>query len=254
MAARKADRRRSTTARRSRLPRAMSRSRGRGIAATRRVGRGYPLWPGNVVRADGGCHVGFCNTYRGSHNLLRRARCCAGTGYNSKRHSSFPRAFNSSHFDGHELHDVVQFAVGKLPNRLPHSAAARARWNFRRSAACTQRDLKLDIEHSVQHWLHFQPTRVPHALLATILPNWKIKRATIRFLRHMAHLPCPSAASRRPGRSRIPIPSPSGNASSSAITTATRSPTPFLFNALETGWACSSADAADADPAGSSRP
>ena len=221
----------------------------------------------------------FAIPYRGGHDLFRRARCCARTGYNSKRrsssfarhtpnlhssfancskhHSSFPRAFNSSHFDGHELHDVVQFAVGKLPNRLPHSAAARARWNFRRSAACTQRDLKLDIEHSVQHWLHFQPTRVPHALLATILPNWKIKRATIRFLRHMAHLPCPSAASRRPGRSRIPIPSPSGNASSSAITTATRSPTPFLFNALETGWACSSADAvdaADADPAGSSRP
>ena len=119
----------------------------------------------------------------------------------------------------------MQFAVGKLPNRLPHSRAARARWNFRRSAACTQRDLKLDIEHSVQHWLHFQLTRVPHALLPTILPNWKIKRATIRFLWHMAHSPCPSAASRHPGRSRIPIPRSSGSASSSAITTDRRWPT-----------------------------
>jgi hypothetical protein len=67
------------------------------------------------VRGDGGCHVGFCNPYSGGHDLFRRARCCAGTGYDSKRrsssfarhtsklhssfancskhHSSFPRAF-----------------------------------------------------------------------------------------------------------------------------------------------------------------
>jgi len=131
--------------------------------------------------------VGVSNPGRSGRDLLRRARCCARTGYysklhcsfprnNSERHSSFPRAFNSNHFNGHKLHDVVQLAGGKLPNRLPHSRGAddRVRWK--------RRDLKLDIEHSVQHGLHFQPTRVPDELLATILPDWKIRLAAVRSL------------------------------------------------------------------------
>ena len=139
--------------------------------------------------------MGFCNPYRGSHNLLRRARCCAGTGYNSKRHSSFPRAFNSSHFDGHELHDVVQLAGGKLSNPLRHSRAADDRRN---------RNLKRDRERCVRNGLHFEPAWMSDELLPAILPNWKIKRATVRFPWHTAHSPCRSPLPRRPGPSMNP--------------------------------------------------
>ena len=160
--------------------------------------------------------MGFCNPYRSGHDLLRRARCCAGTGYNSKRHSSFPRAFNSRHFDGHELHDVVQLAGVKLPNRLCHSRAAQdhAHWN--------NRDLKRDIEHRVRNGLYFEPASMSDELRPTILPNWKIKRAAVRFLWHTAsfQLPCRPAASRRPGPPRR-----STLTSSCATRTGRRSPT-----------------------------
>ena len=132
--------------------------------------------------------MGFYNPYRGSRDLFRRARCCAGTGYDSKRrsssfarhtsklhssfancskhHSSFPRAFNSRHFDGHQLHDVMQLAVGKLSHRLRHSRAADDR-----------RDLQRDSERGVCNGLHFEPASMSYELLPTILPNRKIKRA-----------------------------------------------------------------------------
>jgi hypothetical protein len=74
------------------------------------------------------------------------------------------------------LHDVVQLAGGKLPNRLRHSRAAHdhAHWN--------NRDLKRDIAHGVHNGLHFEPARMSDDLLPRILPNRKIKRAAVRFL------------------------------------------------------------------------
>jgi hypothetical protein len=66
------------------------------------------------------------------------------------------------------LHDVVQLAGVKLPNRLRHSRAAHnhAPWN--------NRDLKRDIEHRVRDGLHYEPDRMSDELFPTILPNWKI--------------------------------------------------------------------------------
>jgi hypothetical protein len=74
------------------------------------------------------------------------------------------------------LHDVVQLAGGKLPNRLRHSRAAHdhAHWN--------NRDLKRDIAHGVHNGLHFQPARMSDELLPRILPNRKIKRAAVTAL------------------------------------------------------------------------
>jgi hypothetical protein len=84
------------------------------------------------------------------------------------------RAFNPNHFDGYELHDVVQLAGGKLPDRLlySHDAHDHAHW--------TNREFKRDIKHSMQDGLHFEPTRMSDELLPTILPNWKIRRAAVR--------------------------------------------------------------------------
>ena len=77
------------------------------------------------------------------------------------------------------MHDVVQLAGGKLPDRLPHSRGAddRVRW---------KRDLKCDIEYGLRDGLQFEPTRVSDELLSTILTNWKITRAADRFRWHIA--------------------------------------------------------------------
>jgi hypothetical protein len=71
------------------------------------------------------------------------------------------------------LHDVVQLAGSKLPDRLRHSRGAddRVRW---------KRDLKRDIEYRLRNGLHFEPTRVSDELLANVLTNWKITPAGIR--------------------------------------------------------------------------
>jgi hypothetical protein len=67
------------------------------------------------------------------------------------------------------LHDVVQLAGGKLPNRLRHSRAAHDH------AYRNNRDLKRDIAHGVHNGLHFEPARMSDELLPRILPNRKIK-------------------------------------------------------------------------------
>ena len=87
-----------------------------------------------------------------------------------KASSSFDRAwFNSSHFDGHELHDVVQLPGSKLPNRLRHSGGDHGHSN-----------LKRDKEHDVRCRLHYDPGLMSDELLPSILPNWTIKRAVVR--------------------------------------------------------------------------
>ena len=54
-----------------------------------------------------------------------------------KASSSFDRAwFNSSHFDGHELHDVVRLPGSKLPNRLRHSGCFPPPWSLEKLDAC----------------------------------------------------------------------------------------------------------------------
>ena len=110
---------------------------------------------------------------------------------NPKRYSSFPRAVNSGHFDGYELHDVVQLAGGKLQDRLLHSHCAddRVRW---------RRNLKRDIEYGLRDGLYFEPTRVSDKLLSTILPNWKIRRAAVRFRWHVAPFQVPVPQRRLP--------------------------------------------------------
>ena len=86
-----------------------------------------------------------------------------------KASSSFDRAwFNSSHFDGHELHDVVQLPGSNMPNRLRHPRGA---------------DLKRNKEHVVRDRLHFDPGLMSDGLLPTVLPNWTIKRAVVRLFR-----------------------------------------------------------------------
>ena len=92
-------------------------------------------------------------------------------------------------------HDVVQLAGGKLSNPLRHSRAADDRRN---------RDLKRDRERCVRNGLHFEPAWMSDELLPAILPNWKIKRATVRFPWHTAHSPCRSPLPRRPGPSMNP--------------------------------------------------
>ena len=142
-----------------------------------------------LAREDhGGVRCGdFPNPSRSGRGLLRCASSCARTGYdsehhpssfprasnNSKRHSSFPRAFDSGHVDGYELHDVVQLAVGKLPDRLLHSGAD----------SVPGRDLKRDSEYRLHNGLQFEPTRVSNRLLSTIGTNRKIMRAALPCLK-----------------------------------------------------------------------
>jgi hypothetical protein len=76
---------------------------------------------GKLFRTGGGNHASLYspNPCRGGVDLFQRARCCIGADCNnSKRHSSFSRTFEPSHFNCHELHDVLQLAVGELPNTL----------------------------------------------------------------------------------------------------------------------------------------
>jgi hypothetical protein len=103
-------------------------------------------------------HAWFCDLCHGSGDLLRRVRCCAGAGDNSKRHSSLPRTFNPRHFNCHELHDAVQLAGRELSNRLRHSRAAHGHarlWN---------RDLERVGEHRVHDGLHFKPASMSDKL------------------------------------------------------------------------------------------
>ncbi len=84
---------------------------------------------GKLFRTGGGNHASLYspNPCRGGVDLFQRARCCIGADCNnSKRHSSFSRTFNPSHFYCHELHDVLQLAVGELTNtlRLTHTAGS----------------------------------------------------------------------------------------------------------------------------------
>jgi hypothetical protein len=89
------------------------------------------------------------------------------------------------------LHDVVQLAGGKLQDRLLHSHCAddRVRW---------RRNLKRDIEYGLRDGLYFEPTRVSDKLLSTILPNWKIRRAAVRFRWHVAPFQVPVPQRRFP--------------------------------------------------------
>jgi hypothetical protein len=73
------------------------------------------------------------------------------------------------------LHDVVQFAGGKLPNRLLHSRSTGDRVGW-------ERGLKRDIEYGLRDGLHFEPTCMSDGLLPTILPNRKMTRAAVRYL------------------------------------------------------------------------
>jgi hypothetical protein len=85
----------------------------------------------------------------------------------------------------------VQLAGGKLQDRLLHSHCAddRVRW---------RRNLKRDIEYGLRDGLYFEPTRVSDKLLSTILPNWKIRRAAVRFRWHVAPFQVPVPQRRFP--------------------------------------------------------
>jgi hypothetical protein len=67
------------------------------------------------------------NPCRCGGGLFQRARRCIGADCNnSKRRSSFCRTFDPRHFNCHELHDVLQFAVRELSNHVLHSKRAGA--------------------------------------------------------------------------------------------------------------------------------
>jgi hypothetical protein len=60
------------------------------------------------------------------------------------------------------------------------------------------RNLKRDIEYGLRDGLYFEPTRVSDKLLSTILPNWKIRRAAVRFRWHVAPFQVPVPRRRFP--------------------------------------------------------
>jgi hypothetical protein len=60
------------------------------------------------------------------------------------------------------------------------------------------RNLKRDIEYGLRDGLYFEPTRVSDKLLSTILPNWKIRRAAVRFRWHVAPFQVPVPQRRFP--------------------------------------------------------
>jgi hypothetical protein len=82
----------------------------------------------NGFQTGGGNHASpySRNLCRCGRDLFQRARHCIGAdSNNSKRRSSFSRTFDPRHFNCHELHDVLQLAVGELPNKLrPSNTAA----------------------------------------------------------------------------------------------------------------------------------
>ena len=69
-----------------------------------------------------------------------------------------------------------------------------------------KRDLKRDIEYGLRNGLYFEPASMSDELRPTILPNWKIKRAAVRFRgiqRHSSYRaapPLPAALVRRGDR------------------------------------------------------
>ena len=67
--------------------------------------------------------------------------------------------FNPCHFNGHELHDVLQLTGDELSRRLCHSGAARASRN---------RDAERDGEHDMLYRLLFDPACMSYELRAAI--------------------------------------------------------------------------------------
>ena len=113
----------------------------------------YRLWSTTVSRPSGGHRARHCDPCDCGGDLLRRARCCAGTNSGPKCRYSSPVTFDSRHFNYHQLHDVLQFSGGELSNRLFHSRAAHG--HARRNC-----DLEPDGKHGVRDGLHFKPARV----------------------------------------------------------------------------------------------
>jgi hypothetical protein len=83
-----------------------------------------------LFRTGGGNHASLYsrNPCRCGGGLFQRAlrRCIGADCDNSKRRSSFCRTFDPCHFNCHELHDVLQFAVRELSNQVLHSKRAGA--------------------------------------------------------------------------------------------------------------------------------
>jgi hypothetical protein len=120
-----------------------------GRCAKRRTGYGRQPRPG-LTEAHRARRCDPCDC---GGDLLRRARCCAGTDFGPNCHYSNPVTFDSRHFNYDQLHDVLQFSGGELSNRLFHSRAARG--HARRNC-----DLEPDGKHGVRDGLHFEPARV----------------------------------------------------------------------------------------------
>ena len=79
------------------------------------------------------------------------------------------------------MHDVVQLAGRKLPDRLLYPGADRVQ----------RRNLKRNSEHGLRNGVQFEPARVSDGLLSAILTNWKITRAAVCC--YCASAPLPSA-------------------------------------------------------------
>jgi hypothetical protein len=126
-----------------------------------------------LFRTGGGNHgsLDSRNPCRCGGDLFQHARCCIGADCNnSKRHSSFSRTFNTCHFDCHELYDVLQLAVGELPNNLrpSHTAPGPGQLNL-----CSPQVERYG-ERGMPGGLHFDPASLSNELRPPILNSWSM--------------------------------------------------------------------------------
>jgi hypothetical protein len=129
-----------------------------------------------LFRTGGGNHASLYspNPCRCGGDLFRRVRCCISAGDSSKRRSSTSRTFEPRYFNCHELHDVLQLAVGELPNKLRHSHTAPGPGQLN---LCSP-PVELDGERGMPRGLHFDPVSLSNELRPTILNNWSMITVT----------------------------------------------------------------------------
>jgi hypothetical protein len=124
-------------------------------------------------RTGGGNHASLYsrNLCCCGRDLFQRARRCIGAdSNNSKRRSSFSRTFGPRHFNCHELHDVLQLAVGELPNELRPFNTAAGPGQLKLCGPPVERD----GERGMSVGMHFDPVSLPNELRAIFLNNWSM--------------------------------------------------------------------------------
>jgi hypothetical protein len=141
---------------------------------------------GMQLQRSGGNHAWLCNPNprrRHGGDLFQRARCRIGTGGDSDHATGFARhvrTFDPCHFNCHQLYAVMQFAGGKLSNRLFCSGAARSHrrlWSIQRSLSKPY--IERDGKRSLHVRLHFGAAYVSDELRPVIVHTRTITSRTI---------------------------------------------------------------------------